>query len=130
MTLSNFVLCFCFALIITQINKTNSLQPQKPPRLVLLSLDGFRFDYLHPKLTPFLYQLSQSGTSGPNMKSMLVTKTFPNHYSIATGLYEESHGVLANNMFDPEFNETFRVNNLERKWWDNGHVKPIWVIKK
>lgn len=100
---------------------------RQAPRVLILSLDGFRSDYLSPELTPFLHTLSRKGSVGTRMKPMFVTKTFPNHLSIATGLYEESHGVIANNFYDPVFKETFDYNNTESRWWDNGVGLPIWV---
>lgn len=57
------------------------------PKLILISLDGFRGDYLHPKLTPVMSQLAKQGVQTERMRSMYCTKTFPNHFSIATGKF-------------------------------------------
>ncbi|KAI2796408.1 hypothetical protein BLOT_015352 [Blomia tropicalis] len=65
-------------------------------RLIILSFDGFRHDYMRPEWTPNLYRLAtEHGTIG-RMKSTFTTKTFPNHHSISTGLYQESHGIINN----------------------------------
>ncbi len=56
------------------------------------------------------------------------SKTFPNHYTIVTGLYPEHHGIIANNMYDPELNERFDLSNEaavhDSRWWGG---EPIWV---
>ena len=55
------------------------------PKLILISFDGFRGDYLHPKLTPTMARLAKDGVQALRMQSQYCTKTFPNHFSIATG---------------------------------------------
>lgn len=57
----------------------------KHPVLLVISFDGFRHDYFHRAATPFLDLLKEDGSSVPYMKNQFVTKTFPNHMSIATG---------------------------------------------
>ena len=58
-------------------------------------------------------------------------KTFPNHYSIVTGLYAESHGIVGNHFFDPEFNEEYSLGNRnavsDGKWYGG---EPIWITAK
>lgn len=100
------------------------------PLLIVISFDGFRHDYLTKASTPNLHRLIETGVVGKWMKSAFITKTFPNHYSIATGLYEESHGIIGNEMFDPTFNETFNLSNSDPKWWDNGNVLPVWIANQ
>jgi ectonucleotide pyrophosphatase/phosphodiesterase family protein 5 len=63
------------------------------------------------------------------MKPVFGTKTYPNHMSIATGLFQETHGIVHNNMFDPEFNATFDEPNEESRWWDSGSL-PIWTANQ
>lgn len=53
------------------------------------------------------------------------TKTFPNHWSLVTGMFEESHGIVGNNMYDPIFDATFTMSNTEARWWDERD--PIWL---
>ena len=77
--------------------------------------------------------LSQVMASKRNTLSIpLLTKTFPNHFTLVTGLYEESHGIVANTFFDPVFNDTFYLdavskNYLDSKWW-NG--EPVWITNQ
>ena len=62
------------------------------------------------------------------MVSSFVTKTYPNHQTIATGYYEGIHGIVNNEMFDPKLNETFDVDKSGDNWWtDSSQVLPIWV---
>lgn len=96
--------------------------------LIVISLDGFKPDYLSQNDTPFLWSLREQGAFG-KMRPMFTSETFPNHMSIATGLYEESHGVVSNSMYDPEFGEFFNKYNTSPLWWDNGYSKPIWVSR-
>lgn len=91
---------------------------------ILISSDGFRWDYLGRTSTPGLEKIKSTGVHAKNLINTFATVTFPNHYTMATGLYQESHGIIDNEMFDPEFNETFDMSNVDPKWWSGG--EPIW----
>uniref|UniRef100_A0A286XYC3 Ectonucleotide pyrophosphatase/phosphodiesterase family member 3 n=1 Tax=Cavia porcellus TaxID=10141 RepID=A0A286XYC3_CAVPO len=70
------------------------------------------------------------GIHSKYMRSMYPTKTFPNHYTIVTGLYPESHGIIDNNMYDVTFNKNFSLSSTEKnnpKWWGG---QPIWLTAK
>lgn len=100
------------------------------PILLLVSFDGFRHDYVSPTLTPNLFDLSKQGTLG-NMESMYITKTFPNHFSIATGLYEDEHEIINNKMYDPRLNATFKPGVTQVDWWDpKSTTVPIWTANQ
>ncbi|KAG9510004.1 Bis(5'-adenosyl)-triphosphatase ENPP4 [Fragariocoptes setiger] len=101
------------------------------PILLLISFDGFRHDYLSPALTPNLYALSQRSTVG-NMRSLYVTKTYPNHFSIATGLYVDEHEIINNKMYDPTLAQpTFKPSTTAREWWDpHNRTVPIWTANQ
>ncbi|KAH8032576.1 hypothetical protein HPB51_026029 [Rhipicephalus microplus] len=91
------------------------------PPLILISLDGFRADYLSRGLNPSLERLAQCGVKAPFMRPVFPTKTFPNHFTIVTGLWPESHGIVDNKMYDPEFKTLFRIGNIESyngRWWE------------
>lgn len=66
------------------------------PKLILISFDGFRADYLHPKLTPTMARLAKEGVQALTMRSMYCTKTFPNHFSIATGSFRSLNDHFRN----------------------------------
>lgn len=97
------------------------------PLVILVSIDGFRPDYLERGITPVLSQLAAEGASGP-MRPSFPSVTFPNHYTLVTGLHPDNHGIVGNNMIDAELG-SFSLRNKEavtdRRWWDDG--EPIWV---
>uniref|UniRef100_A0A669ELQ5 Ectonucleotide pyrophosphatase/phosphodiesterase 2 n=1 Tax=Oreochromis niloticus TaxID=8128 RepID=A0A669ELQ5_ORENI len=99
------------------------------PPLIMLSLDGFRASYLKKdqSVIPNLHKLRGCGTSTPYMRPVYPSKTFPNLYTLATGLYPESHGIVGNTMYDPDFNATFTLRSREKlnhRWWGG---QPIWI---
>ncbi|XP_023930802.1 bis(5'-adenosyl)-triphosphatase enpp4-like [Lingula anatina] len=99
-------------------------------KLLLLSFDGFRWDYLDKVETPFLDYIAGCGAKAPYINGTFITKTFPSHYTIATGLYEESHGIIGNTMYDPIFDEVFSIKartGKEGRWWGG---EPIWLTVK
>jgi len=79
------------------------------PQVLIISLDGFRHDFTDDPSNPLpnLQRLYKEGVKAKWMTASYATKTFPNHHSINTGLYEESHGIVANKMFDPDWSESF-----------------------
>ena len=106
----------------------------KNPKLIIVSFDGFRWDYLSRTNTPNFDRIIRHGVQARyGMKNAFITKTLPNHYTLATGLYEESHGIVGNTMFDPVLNETFNVRNRTQvsspRWFDVG-AEPIWVTNQ
>lgn len=94
-------------------------------KVLLVSMDGFRWDYVSSVPTPNLDRLAGIGTRADYINNTFCTKTFPSHFSVATGLYEESHGIIGNVMYDPVFNETFNPRTMDSKWWNGG--EPIWI---
>ncbi|XP_029919379.1 venom phosphodiesterase 1 [Myripristis murdjan] len=96
--------------------------------LLLVSLDGLRAEYLQTwsTLVPVLDKLRRCGTSAPFMQAAFPSKTFPNHYTIVTGLYPESNGLIDNTMYDPVFDASFSLSSPEKsnpRWY---HGQPIW----
>jgi len=105
--------------------------PQQPvkdlkPTVVLISLDGFRYDYLEKFNPPALNKLAKEGVRAKWMIPSFPTKTFPNHYTIATGLYPAHHGIVENNVYD--FGTVFSMSKREEvqnpRWWLG---EPVWV---
>ncbi|KAF7253951.1 Venom phosphodiesterase 1 [Varanus komodoensis] len=96
--------------------------------LILFSMDGFRAEYLETwsALLPNIAKLKNCGTHSKYMRAVYPTKTFTNHYSIVTGLYAESHGIIDNNMYDVHLNKSFSLSGSEKSnpvWWSG---QPIW----
>ena len=108
----------------------NALSQQGKPYVILVSLDGFRFDYAQRYGARNLLDLATRGTSAPQgMIPSYPSVTFPNHYSIVTGLYPEDHGIVENNFYDPQRREKFlftdRRSSSDGSWY--GGV-PLWVL--
>ncbi|MFY0696756.1 MAG: alkaline phosphatase family protein [Balneola sp.] len=102
--------------------------PEKEqPQLLLISFDGFRADYLSKTETPNFDRLIKNGATAEGLIPIFPTKTFPNHYAIATGLYPENNGLIGNNMYDPEMDARYSMGNrdaVENPDWYLG--EPIW----
>lgn len=95
--------------------------------VVLISLDGFRADYLDRPVARNLQALGHDGVRAQWMTPSFPTKTFPNHYTIVTGLYPEHHGIVANNIRDAELGSFTMADSLavrDGRWWGG---EPIWV---
>ncbi|XP_048203630.1 bis(5'-adenosyl)-triphosphatase ENPP4 [Perognathus longimembris pacificus] len=100
-----------------------------PPQLLLVSFDGFRADYLRDYELPHLQSFIKEGVLVEHVKNVFITKTFPNHYSIVTGLYEESHGIVANSMYDSVTKKRFSdAEDKDPFWWNE--AVPIWVTNE
>ena len=99
------------------------------PTVILLSFDGFRWDYASKYPTPNLRRLMTRGVHARNLIPSFPSKTFPNHYTIVTGLYPGHHGVIANNIFDPPTGRAFATNKREEvrdpMWWGG---TPLWTL--
>ncbi|HUF66054.1 MAG TPA: ectonucleotide pyrophosphatase/phosphodiesterase [Gemmatimonadaceae bacterium] len=102
--------------------------PQQPAEhtVVLISVDGFRRDYLERHAPPTLMALAAEGVVADAMIPSFPTLTFPNHYTIVTGLRPQNHGIVNNTMYDPVFDASFSLRNegpREDRWWGG---EPIW----
>ncbi|OAL65795.1 type I phosphodiesterase/nucleotide pyrophosphatase [Trichophyton rubrum] len=98
------------------------------PTTILISLDGFRADFLTRGLTPTLNSFIANGISPKYMLPSFPSVTFPNHFTLVTGLYPESHGIVGNTFWDPELKDDFYYTKPEKsmqpKWWT---AEPIWA---
>ena len=98
------------------------------PTVILISIDGMRADYLDKYAPPELTRLANEGVRAKWMIPAYPTKTFPNHYTVATGLYPGNHGLVENNMWDPTTGKTFGLHDRtaveDPMWWGG---EPIWV---
>ncbi|TGO66237.1 hypothetical protein BOTNAR_0065g00230 [Botryotinia narcissicola] len=97
------------------------------PTTILISLDGFRADFLKRGITPRLNTFVEEGISPVYMNPSFPSVTFPNHYTLVTGLYPESHGVVGNTFWDETLQEEFYYTKSEamhKKWWGG---EPLWV---
>uniref|UniRef100_A0A8C9VKV6 Ectonucleotide pyrophosphatase/phosphodiesterase 2 n=1 Tax=Scleropages formosus TaxID=113540 RepID=A0A8C9VKV6_SCLFO len=100
------------------------------PPLILLSVDGFRASYMKrgSGVIPNIEKLRTCGTHAPYVRPVYPTKTFPNLYTLVTGLYPESHGIVGNSMHDPEFDANFHLRGREKlnhRWWGGQPVSCL-----
>ena len=100
------------------------------PTTILISLDGFRADFLDRGLTPRLNSLIVEGVSPKYMLPSFPSLTFPNHWTIMTGLHPESHGIVGNTFWDPALGEEFYytdpLRSMQPKWWTSTGAEPLW----
>lgn len=104
-------------------------QESKKPVVILISLDGFRYDYVERFQPENLSRFIAEGTAAKSLIPSFPTKTFPNHYTIATGLRPEHHGIVDNGFYDPNRDEEYHHNNptysTDGSWYGG---TPLWVL--
>jgi predicted AlkP superfamily pyrophosphatase or phosphodiesterase/glycerophosphoryl diester phosphodiesterase len=109
--------------------RTNSGESKKKPYLILVSSDGFRHDYLKKYEAPFLKSMAEKYVTAESLIPSYPTMTFPNHYTLVTGMYPGHHGLVNNSFYDPGQNDFYAMYNREKvtdgKWY--GGI-PIWVL--
>ncbi len=106
-----------------------SIEPDAvEPTVILVSIDGFRADYLEKFHLPHLQKLAAQGAQADYLIPSFPTKTFPNHYTLVTGLYPAHHGIISNSFYDPLFDDRYSMSDREAvthgRWYGG---KPIWV---
>jgi len=106
-----------------------SLKSEKEtPYVVIVSLDAFRWDYDSIYGTPVLDDIADNGVMSERLIPSFPTKTFPNHYSIVTGLYPDHHGLISNSFYAPDLDLVYRIGDramVENAAFYGG--EPIWV---
>lgn len=96
--------------------------------LLLISIDGYRADYIDRGLSPALQQLAETGVHADSMQPSFPSLTFPNHYAIVTGMVPDHNGMVNNTMVDAElgkFSLSDRKAVSNGLWWDQ--ATPLWV---
>ena len=99
------------------------------PTVILISMDGFRWDYQDKTSTPNLDYLVENGVRSESFIPVFPSSTFPNHLSIVTGCYPENHGIISNSMYDEEWDAEYYIGEnsepvTESRWYE---AEPIWV---
>ncbi|MDP3406066.1 MAG: ectonucleotide pyrophosphatase/phosphodiesterase [Brevundimonas sp.] len=120
------VLVACLALVLSACataNTATSQARQNRPLTILISIDGFHPDYLMRGATPTLSALAAEGATGV-MRPSFPSVTFPNHYTLVTGLHPDHHGIVGNAFVDPVLGR-FSMASKEAGWWDQ--AEPVWV---
>jgi predicted AlkP superfamily pyrophosphatase or phosphodiesterase len=101
-----------------------SIAAPKPDLLILISIDGFRADYLTHHKTPAIQALASEGVEAA-MRPSFPSLTFPNHYTLVTGLRPDHHGIVDNTMDEPVLGHFTMAESEDTRWWGGG--QPIWV---
>jgi predicted AlkP superfamily pyrophosphatase or phosphodiesterase len=106
---------------------SGAAQETHAPILILISFDAWRWDYITRAHAPNLQALAARGVRAEGLIPVFPSKTFPNHYTIVTGLYPEKHGIISNVIADPEFPYRFTMSAptaKDQRWWGG---EPLWV---
>ena len=117
-------LCFSLMMIFLLFNAcNNNSETSGEQPLILISMDGFRWDYFDKTETPNFDELISGGSKAAALIPSFPTKTFPNHITIVTGRYPENHGIVANRMYDDFFHEYYYIGEgskpvVDGKWYE------------
>jgi predicted AlkP superfamily pyrophosphatase or phosphodiesterase len=128
----SFIFQLAFAQDTTQqitSGRFNSVAAQKKPYVILISIDGLRSDFVEKFNATSLQAYGKSGVVANYMTSAFPSLTFPNHYSIVTGLYPAHHGLVDNTFYDEKANATYTMSNKKMvadPYWYGG--TPLWVL--
>jgi predicted AlkP superfamily pyrophosphatase or phosphodiesterase len=128
MTASMRALACACALLLAACAAQRVATPPRYSPLILISIDGYRADYIERGLSPNLAALAHDGVRARALKPAFPTLTFPNHYTIVTGLYPDHHGIVNNRMVDPASGKHFVSSDPalagDPLWWGG---EPVWV---
>ena len=101
---------------------------EKPTPVLLVVFDGFGWDFLSEAHTPNFDRLIENGVTVPFVWNVFPASSLPNHYTLATGLYPSSHGIIDNSVYDSVLNASFTMRTNDSVWFDN--AEPIWVTNE
>lgn len=128
----SFLTALFLLLLLTPIFSGCTDRPLEQPenqKVLLISIDGFMNEYLDRNETPNFDRFIEGGVKAEHLIPVFPTKTFPNHYSIATGLYVENHGIISNSFPDDSLGGRFSYgppvdSPNDERWWGG---EPIWT---
>ena len=96
--------------------------------VVMVSFDGFRWDYTDLYNTPNFDQMAIDGLKAEHLLPSFPTKTFPNHYTLATGLYPDNHGIINNSFYASDLGGIYRIGAADMVTDGASYFgEPIWV---
>ena len=126
----------CSAVVVLLLSACGSEpveEPYRQPNIILVITDdqGWAQVGSHGNQvleTPNLDRLVAKGVRAKRLIPPFPTMTFPSHYTMATGLYAEHHGIVSNTMYDPAFDSWFRISDSDAvtdpRWWEG---EPIFM---
>jgi predicted AlkP superfamily pyrophosphatase or phosphodiesterase len=113
--------------ILASLAVMTACRPAEAPIVLLISIDGWRWDYLDRLDAPFLRRLAARGVRSEGLVPVFPSLTFPNHYTVVTGLRPARHGIISNSMVDAGIPGRFTLSDREvmadPRWWGG---EPIW----
>jgi predicted AlkP superfamily pyrophosphatase or phosphodiesterase len=106
-------------------------QANRTPYVVLVSFDGFRYDYVNRYQTPHFHKFIQEGSHAEGLIPSFPSKTFPNHYTLVTGLYPGNHGLVDNHFYDPAAKAKYSMKDRQIVH-DTSYYggTPLWQLAK
>lgn len=120
---------FLIFILLVSGSHFSSFAQEKEPIVIMISLDGFRYDYVERFQPENLLKFISEGTSATGLIPSFPSKTFPNHYTIATGMLPEHHGLVDNSFYEPFKDQVYTMGNrdiVQDGYWYGG--TPIWVL--
>ena len=133
---SFLLFAFCSLTVLAQVDtaqqivadRTNSVEQQSKPYVILISADGFRYDYAEKYKAEHLLALANEGVKAASMVPSFPSVTFPNHYTIVTGLYPSHHGLIDNSFYDRNLKRfySYKGKTASEGIWYGG--TPLWVL--
>ncbi|MFY0592684.1 ectonucleotide pyrophosphatase/phosphodiesterase [Roseivirga sp.] len=103
-----------FILLLSSLSCAQQTEKEeKPPYVILISFDGFRHDYVEKYDTPNFKALIKDGVAAQAMLPSYPSKTFPNHYTIVTGMYPDNHGLVDNSFYDANLDLSYSIRDRE-----------------
>ncbi|MBV8391375.1 MAG: alkaline phosphatase family protein [Mucilaginibacter sp.] len=127
---------FCSLTVFAQVDTTQQVVPGRSngteqldkPFVILISADGFRYDYAEKYKAEHLLALADTGVKASSMVPSFPSITFPNHYTIVTGLYPSHHGIVDNNFYDRNLKRfySYKGKTASEGLWYGG--TPLWVL--
>ena len=128
LTIGVIAISSCSSSLTESIPTVNSKASLKKPYVILISLDGFRWDYVEKYVPPHLTNLINNGVKAESLIPSFPSKTFPNHYTIATGMYPDKHGIIGNSFYSNKKKLIYKIG--DREMVEDGAFyggDPIWV---
>jgi len=116
-----------FSLVVGLFISCSTQKSPNEPYLIIVSMDGFRWDYTDSVNTPHFDQIEKMGVKAESMQVSFPSKTFPNHYTLVTGLVPDHHGIVNNTFYAPEYDEIYSIRDRDKV--QNGKFywgEPIW----
>lgn len=107
----------------------NTEASKQKPYVIMVSLDGFRHDYAKKYGAKNILAIAENGSSASSMIPSFPSKTFPNHYTLATGLYPQNHGIVSNSFYDKTIEKGYKIGakeSVENGSWYGG--VPLWNL--